>query len=145
MQASTSRKVGALIALTGLLGIVLLGFDRILWESLSGRHAYALIAFVIVDLALAAYVIAKPGKIAFTATALWSAFRVVLQFADLYSANEMGLTYVQFANYLFNPLIVQGGNPPGVPAALVDLIVLLEVIVVLISWKARSALVSKNA
>jgi hypothetical protein len=139
MQASTGRKVGALIALTGFLGIALLGLDRILWESLAGRHAYALIAFVIVDFAVAAYVITKPGKMALTIAALWSAFRVVLQFANLYSANEMGLTYAQFATYLFNPLIVQAGNPPGVPAALLDLIMLLEVIVVLMSWKGRSA------
>lgn len=71
--------------------------------------------------------------------AVWSAFRVVAQLADLYSANEMGLTYAQFADYLFNPLVVQAGNPPGVPAALLDIIIVIEVIVVVVSWKGRSA------
>ena len=139
MKEPSARKVGALIALTGVLGIVLLGLDRILWESLSGSHAYTLIAFVTVDFALVAYVFAKPGKTALTAVAVWSALRILLQIANLYSANEIGLTYVQFANYLFNPLILQAGNPPGVPAAPLDLIIILEAIAVLISWRARSS------
>lgn len=139
MQASTARKVaGALIALTGFLGIVILSTDRILWESLSGRHAYALIAFVIMDFVVATYIIAKADKRTFAVAAGWSAFRVVAQLANIYSAIEIGLTYVQFANYLFNPMVIQPGNPPGVPAALLDLIIILEVIVVGVSWKGRS-------
>jgi len=140
MEASTARKVaGALIALTGFLGIVILGTDRILWESLSGRHAYALIAFVIMDFAVATYIIAKADKTAFAVAAGWSAFRVVAQLANIYSAIEIGLTYAQFADYLFNPMVIQPGNPPGVPAALLDLIIILEVIVVGVSWKGRSS------
>jgi hypothetical protein len=140
MQNSTSRKaVGILIALTGFLGIVILGTDRILWESLSGRHAYGLIAFVVIDFAVAAYVAAKAGKMAFTVAAAWSAFRVVAQLANVYSAAEIGLTYAQFANYLLNPIIIQPGNPPGIPAVPMDLIIILEIVVVGIGWKGRSA------
>jgi hypothetical protein len=139
MQNSASRKVvGILVALTGFLGIVILGTDRILWESLSGRHAYGLIAFVVIDFAVAAYVAAKAGKMAFTVAAAWSAFRVVAQLANVYSATEIGLTYAQFANYLFNPMIIQPGNPPGIPAVPMDLIIVLEIVVVGISWKGRS-------
>ena len=140
LQTSTSRKVaGVLVALTGFLGIVILGTDRILWESLSGRHAYGLIAFVVIDFAVAPYITAKAGKMAFTAAAAWSALRVVAQLANIYSATEIGLTYAQFANYLFNPIIIQPGNPPGIPAVPMDLIIILEIVVVGIGWKGRSA------
>jgi hypothetical protein len=90
------------------------------------------------DFAVATYIIAKADKTAFAVAAGWSAFRVVAQLANIYSAIEIGLTYAQFANYLFNPMVIQPGNPPGVPAALLDLIIILEVIVVGVSWKRRS-------
>jgi len=139
MQASTNQKLaGVLVAFSGLLGIVILGTDRILWESLSGRHAYALAVFVVMDFAVSGYVVARAGKMTFTIAASWSAFRVVTQFANIYSASEIGLTYAQFATYLFNPMVIQPGNPPGIPAALLDLIIILEVVVVGVAWNGRS-------
>jgi hypothetical protein len=51
----------------------------------------------------------------------------------------VGMTYNEFADYLFDPLATDTGNPMGVPAALIDLIIILEAIVVSLAWKARSS------
>jgi len=122
---------------------MLLLTDRILWESLFSLHAYVLILFVIVDFVVAGYVLIKGGKMALTVATLWSGLRVIIQLANVSSATQMGLTYSQFADYLFDPFVLQEGNPPGVPAVFLDLIIICEVVVILVWLKARSS--SKSA
>jgi len=122
---------------------MLLLTDRILWESLSSLHAYVLILFVIVDFVVAGYVLLKGGKMALTVATLWSGLRVIIQLANVSSATQMGLTYAQFADYLFDPFVLQEGNPPGVPAVFLDLIIICEVVVILVWLKASSS--SKSA
>jgi hypothetical protein len=102
-------------------------------------HFYALIFFVIIDFATAGYLIMKPSKMAFTIAAAWSALRIIIQIADVSQGPVLGMGYADFANYLFNPASASGGNPMGVPAALIDLIMILEVVVILVAWRARSA------
>ena len=143
LRNPVASKIGALVALTGILGIMLLLTDRILWESLSSLHAYVLILFVIVDFVVAGYVLLKGGKMALTVATLWSGLRVIIQLANVSSATQMGLTYSQFADYLFDPFVLQEGNPPGVPAVFLDLIIICEVVVILVWLKARSS--SKSA
>jgi len=55
-----------LLVAIGLLGVLVLAFDRILWET-APVHAYGLIAFLIIDFGAGALVFARPSKIAFTA------------------------------------------------------------------------------
>lgn len=138
--------VGALVALAGVLGILILAFDKILRESVPA-HFYALIVFVLIDFIIAAVVLAKPSRMAFTVAAGWSLLRVILQIADVSQAHQPGIEmrYRDFADYLFNPLssiATSAGNPPGIPGALIDLIMIFEIIVLVVAWRARSA--SKN-
>jgi len=139
MQTSgASKTVGALIALTGLLGIVILAADKIL--PLVPMHYYALVAFVIVDFVVAAFVFMKPSKMSFTLVAGWSLLRIVIQIADVSQASSVGIpSYADFASYLFNPIGATPPNAMGVPGALIDLIILLEIIAFWLAWGARSS------
>ena len=105
---------------------------------MSGTHAYGLVAFVFIDFIIALLLLTRPSKMAFTAAAAWSILRIVIQVADVYFG-PIGVSYGDFANYLFNPTIVTAPNPPGIPAALIDLIIIMQVIVVALSLSARSA------
>ncbi len=102
-------------------------------------HYYALIAFVVVDVAVGIYVLARPGNMAFLIATIWCVARIILQFADLSQASVYQFSsYGQFADYLFNPtssLSVSFGNPPGVPGLLIDLILILEIAIIVIAWR----------
>ena len=138
---NASKLVGALLLLTGIFGIIILSTDQILRESLGGQHWYGLLAFVIIDFAVAAYVVSKPSGSSLTFGAVWSILRIVIQLADVATAPMSQMSYGDFANYLFNPTIITSPNPPGVPAALIDLILILEIVVVGVAFGARSGTV----
>jgi hypothetical protein len=133
-----SKVVGGLLAIIGVLGVLILTLDRILWET-APVHAYALIVFVIIDLAAGASVFAKPSSVTFILASVWSAARIIIQIGDILLGPSLGLTYAQFASYLFNPAYANPPNPMGIPGALIDLIVILEIIVIWVTWKARSS------
>jgi hypothetical protein len=98
-----------------------------------------LILFVLVDFVVAGFVLLKAGKTALNVAGLWSILRIVAQLGNVLSAPQMGLTYAQFADYLFDPLVLQEGNPPGVPAVLLDLIIVFELVVILAWFRTRSS------
>jgi len=132
-----SKLAGGLLAITGLLGIVILSTDQILKESLGGQHWYALVAFVVVDFLVAAYVVSKPSGPSLTLGAVWSTLRILIQLADVATAPMSQMSYGDFANYLFNPTLVTNPNPPGIPGALIDLILILEIVVVGVGFSGR--------
>lgn len=132
-----SKLAGGLLAITGFLGMIILSTDQILRESLSGQHWYGLVAFVIIDFAVAAYVVFKPSGTSLTFGAVWSILRIVIQLADVATAPMSQMSYGDFANYLFNPTIITSPNPTGVPAALIDLILLLEIVVAGVAFSGR--------
>jgi hypothetical protein len=133
-----SRVVGGLLAIIGLLGVLILMFDRILWDT-APVHAYALIVFVIIDFAAGAFVFAKPSRMTFALAGAWSATRIVIQIGDVLLGPSLGLAYAQFAGYLFNPAYANPPNPTGIPGALIDLILILEIMVIWVTWKGRSS------
>lgn len=137
--SKSSRKAGILLVLIAVLGAAILAMDKILWQSMGGTHAYALIAFVIVDLVIAILLLTRPSKMSLTVAAVWSILRMLLQVADVYNGPAMSLSYGDFANYLFNPTLVTAPNPPGVPAALIDAIIILQLIVIVVALTGRSA------
>jgi hypothetical protein len=120
------------------LGIALLALDNVLRTGAT-LHYYALLAFVIVDIAVGIYVLARPVKMVFSIAIIWCIVRIILQFADLSQAAVYQFSsYAQFADYLFNPassLSISFGNPPGVPGLLIDLILVLEVAVIVVAWR----------
>jgi hypothetical protein len=132
-----SKLAGGLLAITGVLGIIILASDQILRESLGGQHWYGLIAFVVIDFVVTAYLVVKPSGTSLMFSAVWSIIRIAIQIADVATAPMSQMTYGDFANYLFNPTLVTSPNPPGVPAALIDLILLLELVVVGVAFSGR--------
>lgn len=134
-----SRVTGVLLAVIGLLGALILTLDHILWE-IAPMHAYGLIAFVIIDFAAGAFVLAKPMKMAFTFAVVWSALRMIIQLGDVALGPSFGLTYAQFADYLFNPAATSPQNLTGIPGVLIDTILILEIIVIWAALRGRSSI-----
>jgi hypothetical protein len=130
-----------------MLGIALLGLDNVL-RTYATLHYYALLAFVIVDIGVGIYVLARPGKMVFSIAIVWCIVRIILQFADLSQASVYHFSsYAQFADYLFNPsssVSLSFGNPPGVPGLLIDLILILELAVIAIAWRLRVSVPPKT-
>jgi len=137
--SKASRVAGGFLALAGVLDIVLLALDQVLRTV--PQHFYALVVFVVIDFILAGFVLAKPSKTSFTLALAWSLIRIIIQAADVSQGPVFGFTYGDFADYLFNPLSswqMKLGNATGIPAVLIDLIVLFEIIVFVVAWNARS-------
>ena len=124
-----SKSVGTLLAVIGILGVLILAFDAVLREY-APTHFDALIMFVIIDFSMASAAIFKPSKATFTLAAAWSLLRITLLVGDV-------LQGVSF-NYLFNPFNVVDTNPPGIPGAVLDLMLILQIILIPTSLKART-------
>jgi hypothetical protein len=144
-MANSARLVGILLVLCGILGIGILSMDQVLRGAIDPTsgvplHYYALIVFVVLDFVFAGVAFAKPTK-GLALAAGWSLLRIIIQLADLSQAHTYMFRYTQFADYLFNPtssLSTSFGNPPGVPAIFIDLILLFELIIVML-WKKGSS------
>ncbi len=138
MAASQSRtRISALLVLTALLAIALLSQDKIIW-TVAAVKAYALILFVIIDLAIAGLVYTG-NKMGFTLALGWSVLRILLQIGDLATASLYDFSYRDFADYLFNPTASYPPNPQGVPATFLDAILFFEILTAGLAFKARSA------
>lgn len=137
---AASKLSGRLLILAAILGLLILGTDNVLRAG-APAHYYALVAFVILDFAIGIFVMTKHTKTGFSIAIAWSLLRIILQFADITQASVYQFSsYGQFADYLFNPgsgLAVSLGNPPGIPAAPIDLILMLEIAVIAVAWKGR--------
>jgi hypothetical protein len=137
-----TKKVSALLAVVGILGVLLLVLDTSLREY-APSHLDVLVAFAIIDFALAALVATKPSRTTLLLAIVWSVVQTALQFGDILLGTSLGFdSNAQFANYLFNPLYHTEDNPPGVPGAgaLLDLITLLQLVTISVGLKARKAL-----
>ena len=140
MTPSTSSKVtGGLLAVIGLLGVLILAVDHLLWQ-IAPLHAYGLVVFVMVDFGLCAFVFARPSKAAFTLAGAWCILRIIIQMGDIALGPSFGLSYAQFVDYLFNPLANNPPNITGVPGALIDLILVLEIVVIWMALRGRSSI-----
>jgi len=125
----TSKCVGTLLTIIGVLGAVIVVFDSVLREY-APLHFSALIIFVLVDFSLAALTFISPSKRTFTLAMVWSVLRITLLIADV----QQGVSF----NYLFNPFNVVADNPPGIPGAVMDLMLLIQIIVIPMSLRARA-------
>ncbi len=130
-------RISALLVLTALLAIALLSQDKILW-TVAAVKAYALILFVVIDLAIAGLVYTG-NKMGFTLALGWSALRILLQVGDVATASLYDFSYRDFADYLFNPTGSHPPNPQGVPATFLDVILFFEILTAGLAFKARSA------
>jgi len=104
------RAVGALLAVCAVLGAAILVDDvatgppkRFLWadRDIGGpvSHAYALIAFIVIDLVLAGLVVA--GKVGTRVALVWSVLVACAMALDPLTAPYYKTDPQTFANYLF--------------------------------------------
>ena len=134
----SSRTIGSLFVLSGILGIVILALDGVL-RSGAPQHYDALIGFVIIDFLLGALCFPMPQKLTLRLAAVWSILRILIQVGDVMLGPMFQFTPAQFADYLFNPvstLPASLGNPPGIPPVPIDLILICDIAVLLIVARA---------
>lgn len=144
MLVNTSRLksiISILLIILGILGITVLTFDRFLWEVAATERAYPLIGFVIIDFVLVALVFSK--RIGFLPVLIWATIRLILNLGDIATAPAWYVganAYSSFASYLFNPFDSQAvtfGNPAGIPAVPIDLMVIIYLILIVLSLKGK--------
>ena len=139
LQKSTI--IGSLFVISGILGIVILTLDSVLRAG-APAHYYALILFVVIDFLLGGLVFPMPKRLLVWVPALWSGLRILIQLGDVYLGPMYQFTYAQFADYLFNPsssLPASMGNPAGIPAIPIDLILIIDIAVFAVALSARSS------
>lgn len=91
----------AALAASIVLGILILSFDGLLWfDNPKNGHAYALIAFTVIQLILLGGRFLNPNR-ATRAVMYWSLIYLVLLLLNPLSGPVIGLSPVQFASYLF--------------------------------------------
>ncbi len=128
-----------MLALSGVMGVVILVTDKILWDEAPFGHLYGLIAFTALDFTVGGYLVIKKSNLALKTAAAWSIVRLIIQFADIFTGPLTGLTYSEFANYLFNPIADNPPNPTGVPGVPIDIITFSDLIVALVAWNFLKA------
>jgi hypothetical protein len=65
---------------------------------------------------------------------------MIIQIGDISLGPSFELTYAQFADYLFNPAATNPPNSIGIPGALIDAILVLEIIVIWQALMGRSSI-----
>jgi len=134
-----SRVIGGLFVVSGLLGIFLLFSDPVLRIG-APQHYDALIAFVVIDFVLGGLELLTPRSFLLRASAIWSGVRILLMVGDVFLGPMYSFTYAQFADYLFNPMSSMAadvGNPAGIPAIPIDLILLIDLAVLIIALRQK--------
>jgi len=128
-----SRIVGTLFVISGIMGITILSLDTVLRTG-APQHYDALILFVIVDFLVGALAFPMPQSMMLKVAAIWSTLRILLQLGDVMLGPMFQFSYSQFADYLFNPmsaLPASLGNPAGIPAVPIDIILLCDIAVLI--------------
>jgi len=74
--------------------------DAELW-AVAPDHAYALLVLMLLDCIMLLLVLRRKG-FAIRFTQYWGAFKALLFLADILTAPQYGLTYLEFATYLFS-------------------------------------------
>jgi len=92
----------ALLGISALLGLAILGTDHNLWN-FEPSHAYALIAFVVIDVVGIILVMWKGTRNMLRLAGAWGAIFAIIMVSDIFSgaASLFGLDSYQFAQYLF--------------------------------------------
>ncbi len=136
MQASTT--IGRLFIISAILGAVILVLDNAL--PTVPLHYYSLVVFVIIDIVVGILASIKRTTRVGLLAAVWAALRILIQIADVSQASATGFSSsAQFADYLFNPLssVPQSlGNLPGIPSVPIDLILIIDIIVLVLVFRA---------
>ncbi|MGP8070426.1 MAG: hypothetical protein ACLP5V_11105 [Candidatus Bathyarchaeia archaeon] len=135
----TSRVIGGLFVVSGLLGVFLLLSDPVLRIG-APQHYDALIAFVVIDFLLGGLEFLTLRSLLVRVAAIWSVVRILLQLGDVFLGPMYQFTYAQFADYLFNPMSsvpATVGNPAGIPSIPIDLILLIDFAVLFIALSQK--------
>ncbi|MCS7142471.1 MAG: hypothetical protein NZ920_01565 [Aigarchaeota archaeon] len=90
--------------------------DAELWAAAPG-HAYGLIAITMVDLH-AYLLLAWRSRLFLRLLGLWASIKLLLFLGDILTAPEFGITYIEFAEYLF-------GLPPYVASVVFQPVVIV--------------------
>jgi len=123
-----SNLVGVLLVILAGLSFSILALDAFLWEVAFLLRVVPLSIFIVIHLILAGLVFTK--RVSYKPILIWAALLFVLGAGDVSQAPifyDGAPEFGAFASYLFNPLDPSGpsiGNPPGIPAIPIDLMMI---------------------
>jgi len=129
-----STLVGILLVILAGLSLSILALDAFLWEVAFLLRVVPLSIFIVIHLVFAGLVFTK--RVSYKPILIWAALLFVLGAADVSQAPvfyDGAPEFAAFANYLFNPLDPSSstiGNPPGIPAVPVDLMMITYLVLV---------------
>ena len=133
-MAALKNAVIILLALATITSLYILAVDMVLWEfNPRNGHAYALIAFTVINLLLIGAVLAKP-RTGLTITALWGTLQILLLIADVATGLGIGATPTESAAYLFLGEGAGVRNPSGYA---VDILLLLYIALAIAGLRGR--------
>ncbi len=131
--------IGLLLVILAGLSLSILALDAFLWEVAFLLRVVPLGIFIVIHIVLASLIFTK--RVNYKPILIWAALLFVLGAADVSQAPifyEGEQEFAAFANYLFNPLDPSGrsvGNPPGIPAVPLDLMMIIYLVIVGLSIK----------
>lgn len=104
-----------ILVISIVVGLLILIFDGLLWfDNPKNGHAYALIAFTIIQLALLYGLFRSPHR-ATKAINYWSAIYLVLLLLNPLTGPFIGVSPAQFASYLFGITPIPSFNGVSCP------------------------------
>ena len=89
-----------LLIVSFVLELAILATDKNIWKD-SPPHAYGLVVFAVIDLALLGYLFMRTGKMTLRLVAVWGLIQVVVMIADIFNGPSTYGTSSDFATYLF--------------------------------------------
>ncbi len=141
MESPATKKgklTAVLLLATAILGVAILATDQNVWQY-QPSHAYALAAFIVVDLLLAGMVLMRGTRSSLRIAGLWGLLQAVIMVGDIFWPSPFGsfaVSQTDFAMYLFGLGLYDNKHI----AYLFPTLFVLEILVLVVAfWEMRKA------
>jgi len=141
MESPATKKgklTAVLLLATAILGVAILATDQNVWQY-QPSHAYALAAFVVIDLLLAGMVLMRGTRSSLRIAGLWGLLQALIMVGDIFWPSPFGsfaVSQTDFAMYLFGLGLYDNKHI----AYLFPTLFVLEILVLVVAfWEMRKA------
>jgi len=141
MESPATKKgklTAVLLLATAILGVAILATDQNVWQY-QPSHAYALAAFIVIDLLLAGMVLMRGTRSSLRIAGLWGLLQALIMVGDIFWPSPFGsfaVSQTDFAMYLFGLGLYDNKHI----AYLFPTLFVLEILVLVVAfWEMRKA------
>ncbi len=141
MESPATKKgklTAVLLLATAILGVAILATDQNVWQY-QPSHAYALAAFIVVDLLLEGMVLMRGTRSSLRIAGLWGLLQALIMVGDIFWPSPFGsfaVSQTDFAMYLFGLGLYDNKHI----AYLFPTLFVLEILVLVVAfWEMRKA------